>query len=154
MFKGIAGIDMVHVPFAGGSKLALGFLGGEVQVVIFDLVSIRAHEQAGKARVIAQVGDQRSPHYPNVPLLSETVNPALATDFWMGMAAPAGTPPAVVARLNREINAILATPEFKAKGDTVSMYPQNKSAKEFNDRLAREWKVWGDVIRGKNLVVR
>jgi tripartite-type tricarboxylate transporter receptor subunit TctC len=154
MFKGIAGIDMVHVPFAGGSKLALGFLAGEVQVVIFDLVSIRAHEQAGKARVIAQVGDQRSPHYPDVPLLSETVNPALAADFWLGMAAPSGTPPAVVERLNKEINAILATPEFKAKGETVSMYPQNKSAKEFNDKLAREWTTWGNVIREKNLVVQ
>jgi tripartite-type tricarboxylate transporter receptor subunit TctC len=154
LFKGIAGIDMLHVPFAGGSKLAVGFLSGEVQVVIFDLVSIRAHEQAGKARVIAQVGDQRSPHYPNVPLLSETISPALAADFWLGMAAPAGTPPAVVARLNKEINAILATPEFKAKGETVSMYPQNKSAGEFNDKLAREWTTWGNVIREKNLVVQ
>jgi tripartite-type tricarboxylate transporter receptor subunit TctC len=154
MFKGIAGIDMVHVPFAGGSKLAIGFLSGDVQVVIFDLVSIRAHEQAGKARVIAQVGDQRSPLYPNVPLLSETVNPALAADFWMGMTAPAGTPPAILARLNKEINAIINTPAFKAKGDTVSMYPQNTSAVEFSDRLAREWNKWGDVIRARNLVVR
>jgi tripartite-type tricarboxylate transporter receptor subunit TctC len=72
----------------------------------------------------------------------------------MGMAAPAGTPPAIVARLNKEINAILATPAFKAKGDTVSMFPQNKSATEFNDKLAGDWKVWGDVIREKNLVVR
>jgi tripartite-type tricarboxylate transporter receptor subunit TctC len=124
-----------------------------VQVVIFDLVSIRAHEQAGKARVIAQVGDQRSPLYPNIPLLSETLNPALATDFWMGMAAPAGTPPAVVALLNKEINAIINTPEFKAKGDTVSMYPQHKSAAEFSDRLAMEWKKWGDVIHGRKLLV-
>jgi tripartite-type tricarboxylate transporter receptor subunit TctC len=153
MFKGITGIDMVHVPFAGGSKLAIGFLSGQVQVVIFDLVSIRAHEQAGKARVIAQVGDQRSPLYPNVPLLSETVNPQLATDFWMGMAAPAGTPQPVVERLNKEINAILATPAFKTKGDTVSMYPQNKTVKQFNDQLAREWKSWGDVIRARNILV-
>jgi hypothetical protein len=82
MFKGLTGTDMVHIPFAGGSKLAVGYLTGQVHVVIFDLVSIRAHEQAGKARIIAQVGDRRSPLYPNIPLLSETVNPALATDFW------------------------------------------------------------------------
>jgi len=154
MFKGITGIDMVHVPFNGGGPLAVGFLSGQVQVVIFDLVSIRAHEQVGKARVIAQVGDQRSPHYKDIPLLSETVNPALATDFWMGMAAPAGTPQPIVDRLNKEINAIINTPDFKARGDKVSMYPQNRSAKEFGDKLAREWKSWGDVIRQKNLVVR
>lgn len=154
LFKGIAGIDMVHVPFAGGSPLSIGFLTGQVQVVIFDLVSIRPHIEAGKARVIAQVGDQRSPHYKDIPLLSETVNPALAADFWLGIAAPAGTPQPIVERLNREINAILATQPFKTRGDAVSMYPQNRSAKEFNDKIAREWKSWGEVIRSKNLVVR
>jgi tripartite-type tricarboxylate transporter receptor subunit TctC len=154
LFKGITGTEMVHVPFNGGGPLTVGFLSGQVQVVIFDLVSIRAHEQAGKARVIAQVGDQRSPHYSDIPLLSENVNPALAADFWLGMAAPAGTPQPIVERLNREINAIINTPEFKAKGEAVSMYPQNRSAKEFGDKIVREWKVWGDVIREKKLVVR
>jgi tripartite-type tricarboxylate transporter receptor subunit TctC len=154
MFKSIAGIDMVHVPFNGGGPLAVGFLSGQVQVVIFDLVSIRAHEQAGKARVIAQVGDQRSPHYKDVPLLSEAVNPALANDFWLGMVAPAGTPQPIVDRLNREVNAIINTADFKARGDKVSMYPQNRTAKEFGDKLNREWKLWGDVIRERNLVVQ
>jgi tripartite-type tricarboxylate transporter receptor subunit TctC len=154
LFKGITGTDMVHVPFNGGGPLAVGFLSGQVQVVIFDLVSIQQHVQAGKARVIAQIGDQKSPLYPGVPLLSETVSPALAADFWMGMAAPAGTPQPIVDRLNREINTIINTPEFKARGDAVSMYPQNLSPKQFGDKLAREWKQWGDVIREKNLVVR
>jgi tripartite-type tricarboxylate transporter receptor subunit TctC len=155
MFKGITGTDMVHVPFNGGGPLTVGFLTGQVQVVLgFDLVSIRAHEQAGKARVIAQIGDQRSPHYKDIPLLSETVNPALANDFWMGMVAPAGTPQPIIDRLNREVNAIINTAEFKARGDKVSMYPQNRSAKEFGDKLVREWKIWGDVIRDKNLTVQ
>ena len=154
LFKGITGTDMVHVPFNGGGPLAIGFLSGQVQVVIFDLVSIQQHAKAGKARVIAQIGEQKSPLYPNVPLLSETVSPALAADFWMGMAAPAGTPAPIVERLNREINAIINTPAFKARGDAVSMYPQNLSSKQFGDKLAREWKQWGGVIRDKNLVVR
>ena len=154
LFKGITGTDMVHVPFNGGGPLTVGFLSGQVQVVIFDLVSIQEHVKAGKARVIAQIGDERSPLYPDVPLLSETLSPALASDFWIGMAAPAGTPQPIVARLNREINAIINTPEFRAKGDAVSMYPQNRSPKEFGDKLAREWKQWGDVIRTNNLVVR
>ena len=154
LFKGITGTDMVHVPFNGGGPLAVGFLSGQVQVVIFDLVSIQQHVQAGKARVIAQIGDQKSPLYPDVPLLSQTVDPALAADFWMGMAAPAGTPQPIVERLNREINAIINTPAFKAKGDAVSMYPQNRSPKEFGDKLTREWKQWGDVIQKNNLVVR
>jgi tripartite-type tricarboxylate transporter receptor subunit TctC len=154
LFKGITGTDMVHVPFNGGGPLTVGFLSGQVQVVIFDLVSIQEHVKAGKARVIAQVGDQRSPLYPDVPLLSENVNPALATDFWMGMAAPAGTPPPIVERLNKEINEIINTASFKAKGESVSMYPQKRTPKEFGDKLALEWKRWGDVIHKNHLVVR
>jgi tripartite-type tricarboxylate transporter receptor subunit TctC len=154
LFKSITGTDMVHVPFNGGGPLAIGFLSGQVQVVIFDLVSIQQHVKSGKARVIAQIGDEKSPLYPDVPLLSETIDPRLAADFWMGMAAPAGTPQPIVERLNREINAIINTPAFRAKGEAVSMYPQNRSPNQFGDKLAREWQQWGDVIRSNNLVVR
>jgi tripartite-type tricarboxylate transporter receptor subunit TctC len=154
LFKSITGTDMVHVPFNGGGPLAIGFLSGQVQVVIFDLVSIQQHVKAGKARVIAQIGDQKSPLYPDVPLLSETISPALATDFWMGMAAPAGTPQPIVDKLNREINEIINTPDFKARGDQVSMYPQQRTPKEFGNKLALEWKRWGEVIHNNHLVVR
>ena len=154
MFKGITGTDMVHIPYSGGAKLAIGYLSGEVQLVIFDLVSIRPHVEAGKARVIAQVGDKRSPIYPDIPLLSEAVDPVLATDFWLGMVAPAGTPPAIIARLNREITAALGSPEIKTRGEPASMSPAPTSAKAFNDRLAREWALWGKVIRDRNIQIR
>jgi len=154
MFKGITGTDMVHIPYAGGAKLSLGFLGGEVQVVIFDLVSIRPHVDAGKARVIAQVGDQRSPLYPDIPLLSETINPALAADFWMGMVAPAGTPAPIVARLNKEITAALSAPEIKKRGEPASMSPAPMTAQAFGDRLSKEWAKWGKVIRERNIQIR
>jgi tripartite-type tricarboxylate transporter receptor subunit TctC len=154
MFKGITGTDMVHIPFAGGGPLTAGFLSGQVQVVIFDLVSIRPHVEAGKARIIAQVGDQRSPLYPDIPLLSETLDPSLATDFWMGMVAPAGTPPAIVARLNKEITDILKQPEIKARGETASMFALPTSPEAFGDKLKREWELWGRVIRDRNITIR
>jgi tripartite-type tricarboxylate transporter receptor subunit TctC len=154
MFKGITGTDMVHIPFNGGGPLTVGFLSGQVQVVIFDLISVRAHVEAGKARVIAQVGDQRSPLYPDVPLLSETVDPALATDFWLGMVAPAGTPPDIVARLNKEITEIIKLPHIKAKGETASMLPAPMSTKAFGDKLAKEWALWGKVIKDRGIQVR
>jgi tripartite-type tricarboxylate transporter receptor subunit TctC len=154
MFKGITGTDMVHIPYAGGAKLSIGFLSGEVQVVIFDLVSIRPHVESGKARVIAQVGDRRSPIYPDIPLLSEAVDPALATDFWLGMVAPAGTPAPVVERLNKEITAALDSPEIKKRGEPASMSPAPTSAQAFNDRLAKEWALWGNVIKERNIQIR
>jgi tripartite-type tricarboxylate transporter receptor subunit TctC len=145
---------MVHIPFNGGGPLTVGFLSGQVQVVIFDLVSVRAHVESGKARVIAQIGDQRSPLYPDMPLLSETVNPALATDFWLGMVAPAGTPPAVVARLNKEITEIIQLPEIKARGERASMFASPLSPQAFTDKLAREWELWGKVIKERNIQIR
>jgi tripartite-type tricarboxylate transporter receptor subunit TctC len=153
MFKGITGIDMVHIPFNGGGPLTVGFLSGQVQVVIFDLVSVRAHVEAGKARVIAQVGDKRSPLYPDVPLLSETIDPALATDFWLGMVAPARTPAPILARLNKEISEIINLPHIKAKGEMASMSPAPMSPKAFGDKLAKEWDLWGKVIKDRHIQI-
>jgi len=154
MFKGITGTDMVHIPFNGGGPLTVGFLSGQVQVVIFDLVSVRAHVEAGKARVIAQVGDQRSPLYPDVPLLSETLNPALATDFWLGMVAPAGTPAPIIARLNKEITEIIQIPEIKARGERASMFAAPLSPQAFGDKLNKEWALWGKVIADRKIQLR
>ena len=154
MFKGITGTDMVHIPFNGGGPLTVGFLSGQVQVVIFDLVSVRAHVEAGKARVIAQVGDQRSPLYPDVPLLSETLNPALATDFWLGMVAPAGTPAPIIARLNKEITEIIQIPEIKARGERASMFAAPLSPQAFGDKLSKEWALWGKVIADRKIQLR
>jgi tripartite-type tricarboxylate transporter receptor subunit TctC len=154
MFKGITGTDMVHIPFNGGGPLTVGFLSGQVQVVIFDLVSVRAHVESGKARVIAQVGDKRSPLYPDVPLLSETLDPALATDFWLGMVVPAGTPPTILARLNKEVTEIINLPHIKARGEMASMSPAPMPPQAFGERLAREWERWGKVIKHRNIQIR
>lgn len=153
MFKGITGIDMVHIPFNGGGPLTVGFLSGQVQMVIFDLVSVRAHVDSGKARVIAQVGDQRSPLYPDIPLLSETVDPSLATDFWLGMVAPHGTPAPILARLNKEIGEIINLPRLKSMAETASMSPMPMTPQAFGDRLSMEWARWGKVIKDRHIQI-
>ena len=154
MFKGITGTDMVHIPYSGGGPLTVGFVTGQVQVMLLDLITAKPHIESGKARNIGQVGNQRSPNFPDVPLLSETVDPALTADFWLGVAAPAGTPPDVVARLNREINAIVNTQAFKDKGAQASMIAQNQSPQQFGDKLAQEWALWGKVIRDRKLGIQ
>jgi tripartite-type tricarboxylate transporter receptor subunit TctC len=154
MLKGITGTDMVHIPYSGGGPLTVGFLTGQVQVMLLDLITARPHIESGKARNIGQVGNARSPLFPDVPLLSETVDPALTADFWLGVAAPAGMPPAIVARLNKEINAIVNTPAFKSKGEAASMIAQDLSPKDFGDKIAREWELWGRVIRDRKLTIQ
>lgn len=147
LFKGIAGIDIVHVPYSGGSTLTTALLGGDVQVMILDLGNAVPLVEAGKARIIAQVGDRRSPLFPDVALLSETVDPALAADLWLGMVAPAGTPPAIIARLNKEITGILGQPLAKFRGEGMSLPPIPSSAQDFDAKLATEWDRWGKVLR-------
>jgi tripartite-type tricarboxylate transporter receptor subunit TctC len=154
MFKGITGTDMVHIPYNGGGPLTVGFITGQVQVMLLDLVTAKPHIESGKARIIGQVGDQRSLNFPDVPLLSETVDPSLTADFWLGVAAPAGTPPAAVERLNKEINAIVNTPAFKERGAAASMIAQNQSPQQFGAKLAREWESWGKVIRDRKLAIQ
>jgi tripartite-type tricarboxylate transporter receptor subunit TctC len=154
LFMGTTGIEMVHVPYNGGGPLAVGFLSGSVDVVIFDLVSIRPHVEAGKARVIAQVGGRRTAQYPDIPLISETITPDIKADFWVGMAAPAGTPPDIVARLDREISSIMTEPDVKAKAEAVSMSYAPGTPKTFADMVAREWDLWGRVIRERKIAVR
>ncbi len=154
MLRGIAGIDMVHIPYNGGGPLTVGFLSGQVQVMLLDLITAKPHIDSGKARNIGAVGNQRSPNFPDVPLLSETVDPAITADFWLGVAAPAGTPPAIVERLNKEINAIVNTPSFKERGAAASTIAQNLSVQEARDKVAREWGLWGKVIRDRKLTIQ
>jgi tripartite-type tricarboxylate transporter receptor subunit TctC len=154
LFMGTTGIEMVHIPYNGGGPLSVGFLSGSVDVVIFDLVSIRPHVEAGKARVIGQVGGRRTAQYPDSPLISETVTPNIKADFWVGMAAPAGTPPQIVARLDREIGSIMTDPDVKAKAEAVSMTYTPGTPKSFADMVAREWELWGRVIRERKIAVR
>ena len=154
LFMGATGINMVHIPYNGGGPLAVGFLGGSVDVVIFDLVSIRPHVEAGKARVIAQVGSRRTAQYPNIALVSESVAPDLKADFWVGMAAPAGTPQPIVERLNREISSIMTEPDVKAMAARVSMDFIPGTPKSFAEQVDREWKLWGKVIHDRKISVR
>jgi tripartite-type tricarboxylate transporter receptor subunit TctC len=151
MLKGLTGIDMVHIPYNGGGPLTIGFLSGSVQVVIFDLVSVRAHVEAGKARVIAQVGEKRSPLYPDVPLLSETLDPALANDFWLGMVAPAGTPPAIVEKVSADIAAVVKQPDVRDQLVAMGLEVVGSTPAEFAAYIRSESEKWGRVIRDANV---
>ncbi|MCV9937248.1 tripartite tricarboxylate transporter substrate binding protein [Boseaceae bacterium BT-24-1] len=154
LFKGIAGIDMVHIPYGGGSTLTTAMLTGDVQVMILDLGNVGPLVEAGKARIIAQVGDRRSTQFPDIPLLSETVDPALAADLWLGMVAPAATPPAVLSRLNKEITEILNLPLLKSRGEAASMSPVPMSTQDFDQKLAKEWERWGKVLKEHDIKLR
>ncbi len=114
LFKFMSGIDMKHIPYKGAGPAITDLLGGQVDVLFDNMPSIISHIRAGSVRALGVTSAQRSPALPDVPTVADTV-PGYEASAWFGAAAPKGTPPAVIARLNREINAALADPVMKAR---------------------------------------
>jgi len=107
LFKHASGIDAVAVHYKGGGQSGLALVSGEVKVGFGAMAGILPHVNAGKLRALAVTGRQRFPGAPNVPTAAEVGVPGMELEFWIGMLAPAGTPAALVARLNREVGDIL-----------------------------------------------
>ncbi len=153
MFMAETGTQMVHVPFNGGALLAQGVMQGQVHVALFDVLNGAPLVRNGFGRALAQVGEQRSPIFPDVPLVSETVAPAVNSDFWLGLFAPAGTPDEIVATLHATCTEIMAEPANQRRVFEASMLAPALSQAQFRAKVAREWEVWGRVVRERNIGV-
>lgn len=152
MFMGMTGTEMVHLPYNGGGPLGAAFLAGDVHVALLDVLTARPLVDSGRGRVLGTVGEKRSPIFPDAPLVSETVAPGLAMDFWLGLAAPAGTPPEIVERLHNEITAIARSDEARSRAAQVSMLTDPLPLPALRAKVEREWEEWGRVIRDRNII--
>src|SRR6185437_11376793 len=115
LFKSMAGLDIVHVPYKESSGARTGVLGGQVEMM-FDAVTVmNEHVKAGKVRALATSGKARSAVMPDVPTLNEAGVPGYDATIWLGLVAPKGTPPAIVEPLNAEITKIVQRPETQAE---------------------------------------
>ena len=151
LFMAETGTEMVHVPFNGGALLAQGVMSGQVHVALFDELNGAPLVRNGFGRALAQVGEQRSPIFPDVPLVSETVAPAVNSDFWLGLFAPANTDPAIVARLHEECTAVMALPENQKRVYDASMMAPQLTQAQFRAKVEREWEAWGKLVRDRNI---
>ena len=115
LFKTMAGVDMTHVPYKGSAPALTDLIGGQVQVMFDNLPSSLPQIKAGKLRAIAVTSTQRAPALPDVPTIAESGLPGFEATSWFGVVAPAGTPPAIVARLNADVNQWLQTPDAREK---------------------------------------
>jgi len=146
LFKLMAGVNMVHIPYRGGAAMVADIIGGQVQVGIDVLTGPLAHIRAGTVRALAMAGSTRSELLPGVPLIGDTV-PLYVANSWCGIGVPKGTPPDVVERLNREINAGLKDPVVKARLANVATTPIIYSPAEFGAYMTAEVEKWGKVIK-------
>jgi tripartite-type tricarboxylate transporter receptor subunit TctC len=150
LFKILTGIDMQHVPYRGGAPALTDVIGGQVQVYFSPLPECLATIKADKVRAIAITSATRSELLPQVPTVGESV-PGFDASTWQGIGAPRGTPPEVVERLNREINAALADPKFRTHLDDLGSVPTPMSPAEFQKFIVAETEKWGKVVREANI---
>ncbi len=143
LFKSMAGVDIVHVPYKESSAARTGVIGGQVDMMFDAVTTMNEQAKAGKVRALATSGKARSAVTPSVPTVSEAGVPGYEAVIWLGVLAPKGTPPAVVAKLNAEIAKIVNKPETRAEwarqGATPMAMPPDEFSKYVGDDIAK-WK--------------
>jgi len=150
LFKAMAGVNLVHVPYHGDAPALVDLVGGQVQLM-FDLLSASiAFIRSGKLRALAVTTATRSQALPNVPTVAEFL-PGYEASSWEALAAPKGTPSEIVGKLNREINAGFADPTFTARLADFGGTPLVGSAADFGILLADETAKWAKVIKSANI---
>jgi tripartite-type tricarboxylate transporter receptor subunit TctC len=149
MMSNRAGVDALHIPYKGGSPAQLAVMSGEIDFV-FDTWAGLPLIQSGKVKPLAVTSKKRMTQLPDVPTVQESGIPDFIVTFWLGMLAPAGTPPQVLQKLFAASKAIVENPKTRAvlstQGDVMSEDPST-----FAQRIARETTAWGEVIRRENL---
>jgi tripartite-type tricarboxylate transporter receptor subunit TctC len=153
MFKLKTGVNIVHVPYRGTAPMLAAVLAGEVQLVADPSTTSLVHVQAGKIRPIAIAGPTRFSKLPNVPTTPEAGFPKLQSPFWLGVVAPAGTPAAIVDKLNAAFRKALAAPETKARLDKLGAESKIGSPQEFGAMLKKERAQWTEVAKAAHIKV-
>jgi tripartite-type tricarboxylate transporter receptor subunit TctC len=146
LFKMMAGIGMVHVAYRGDVPAITDLLAGQVQVYFGTLPATIEHVRAGNLRALAVTSAARSQALPDIPALAEFL-PGYEATIWNGVNAPKNTPPEIVDKLNREINAALADPKFKAHLAELGATPFPGSPADYAKLVADETEKWGKVVK-------
>jgi len=146
MFMAMTGTKMQHVPYRGAAPAITDMLGGQVQVIFDNMPSIIQHVRAGSLRAVAVTTAERSSQLPDVPTVAETI-PGYEASALFGMGAPKKTPPEIIAKLNREINAALAEPETQKRLIELGGEPLIGSPDAFAAMIAAETEKWEKVVK-------
>lgn len=144
--KSRTGIKLGHVPYKGESEALLALIRGDVVLASMSVSTALPHVRAGKVRAIAVAGDRRSPNLPDVPLLSEAV-PGVGSGSWVALFGPAGLPPAVVDRLNREVDRIMRTPAMGERLVANDLAHVSMTPRELASYQKAEIAKWAAIVR-------
>ena len=142
----MAGIKLVHVPYKGSAPSVTAMVGGEVQLGIFSANSVLPHVHSGRLRALGISTIKRSPALPDVPSIAEAGVPGYEVVQWSGIFAPAGTPPEIVGKLNRQINEILKLPDVRERLAKLGVDAAGGTSQQFGTFIAAEVRKWAKVI--------
>ena len=145
-FKVTTGADVVHVPYRGGAQMMADLISGQIQAAVDSLPSSLPHIKRGAIRALALLSAERSAVLPDLPAANEII-PGLEVRTFSGVGAPSGTPPEIVERLNKEINAGLANPTIKARFADVGASPVIVTSAEANAFVKAQTEKWAKVIK-------
>ena len=143
----MTGVQMTHVPYKGSAPALQDLIGGQVQLMFDNLPPSLPQIKAGKLRALAVTSATRSPALPDTPTIAESGLPGYEASSWFGVLAPAGTPPAIIAKLNAEIATWLASPEAKEKMLALGANIGGGSPEDFAKHIAAETAKWQKVVK-------
>ncbi len=147
LFKMLAKVDMVHIPYKGSAPAMIDMVGGQVQVMFDNMPSALPHVKAGKLRALAVTSAQRSPSAPDVPTMGEAGVPGFDVQSWFGLVAPKGTPKDIIARVNAEAVKALGSADIKERFMDLGAVPGPMSPEGFGEYIRAEISRWSEVVK-------
>jgi tripartite-type tricarboxylate transporter receptor subunit TctC len=151
LFKMIAGVDLLHVPYKGAAPAVNDLLGGQVNIIFADVAAMLSHVKAGKLKALGIASSSRFGGLPDVPTVSEAGVPGFEAGGFLGLVAPAATPAAVISALNAAANQSLATPEIRERFVALASPPMGGTPEQFGQRIGVEIDKWAKMIRAANI---
>jgi tripartite-type tricarboxylate transporter receptor subunit TctC len=147
LFKSMAGVDLVHVPYRNSGEARNGVIGGQVQMMIDAVTTMAPNVSQGQVRALATTGEQRSSVLPDVPTVKEAGLPGYEATIWLGLMAPTGTPKPIIDKLNATVNAAIKRPEIVKLWADQGAAPMSMTPEEFDKYLRGDIVKWAEVVK-------
>lgn len=147
LFKKMAGLDLVHVPYKGSVPAVTDLIGGQVDAMFDNVPNVIQHVKAGKLRALAVSSAKRSPFLPEIPTIAEAGVPGYEVTVWFGLLAPMGTPTPVIAKINAEANKALKAPDVVALFGRQGVEPRGGTAAQFGEFIRAQMDKWSAVVQ-------
>lgn len=151
LFKSAAGVDLLHVPYKGAGQVLTDLMAGQVQALVTSLPTALSHIKSGKLRALVVTSDTRSPLLPDVPSAKEANLPSFVMDFWVGFAAPAGTPAPIIEKLNHAIATTLTSSDGKRRLAEQGLTPVANTPVQASQLAAAEMQRWAAIIKSAGI---